>query len=124
MEEEQMATTYHEFDEKEIASALEAAREFYDDETLAMSAEVSTYDDGHLSMSAGCISVAVDNGRICLRLPLGIGRVCVPIPRSIPNGTAAQACLSICTTWRIPTGVRLTIRIAGNTIVRKNFGRC
>ncbi|MDP3895472.1 MAG: hypothetical protein Q8Q62_02230, partial [Mesorhizobium sp.] len=109
--------TYHEFDEKAIAAALEAARGFHDPKALAASAQVNPFDDGHLRLAASCISVTVDNGKVCLNLPLGIGQVCVPIPAIFPNGTAAQACLDICTTWGIPTGVRLTVSIAGQTIV-------
>jgi hypothetical protein len=42
----------------------------------------------------------------CLNLPLGIGKVCLPVPSSVPNGTAAEACIGICTTWKIPTCIR------------------
>lgn len=68
--------------------------------------------------------MVVDGGKICLELPLGLGRFCFPIPPVFPNGTAAQACLSICTTWGIPTGVRVTVSIAGNVILEKTFGKC
>lgn len=116
--------TYHEFDQKAIASALQAASEFHDREKLAKSNELNAFDDGHLSLAAGCISVTVDGGKICLNLPLGIGKICVPIPPIFPDGTAAQACIHICTTWGIPTGVRLTVSIAGQQIVNKTFGKC
>lgn len=116
--------TYHEFDAKAVASAIEAARGFYDLEERGKSTEIDLLDDGHLSIAAGCISVTVDNGKVCLNLPLGIGKICVPIPAIFPNGTAAQACISICTFGPIPTGVRLTVSIAGQQIVNKTFGKC
>ena len=116
--------TYHEFDKKAIASALDAARGFYDHEALLRSTEANPLDDGHLSVSAGCISVTVEGGKVCVNLPLGIGSICVPIPPIFPDGTAAEACISICTTWGIPTGVRLTVSIAGHTIISKTFLKC
>lgn len=117
--------TFHKFDEKAIASALETARSIYDQPRLEESSRViSLADDGHLRLAAGCISVVVDGGKICLELPLGLGKFCFPIPPVFPNGTAAQACLSICTTWGIPTGVRVTVSIAGNVILEKTFGKC
>ncbi|KAF0122237.1 MAG: hypothetical protein FD152_3616 [Xanthobacteraceae bacterium] len=117
--------TFHEFDEKAIASALETARRLYDQKMLdERSRAISLADDGHLRIAAQCISVTVDNGKICLNLPLGLGKFCFPVPPVFPNGTAAQACLSICTTWGIPTGVRVTISIAGNVILEKTFGKC
>ncbi|WP_345907708.1 hypothetical protein [Sphingomonas sp. UBA4815] len=53
---------------------------------------------GELSVRSECISVAVQNHQICLKLPLGFGSICLPIPTPFPDGTAAQACLDICTT--------------------------
>lgn len=115
---------YHEFDQKAISAALDAARGAHDRNLLAASDKVNAFDDGHLRLAASCISVTVENGSVCLNLPLGIGNICLPIPSIFPNGTAAQACLDICTTWGIPTGVRVTVSIAGQTIVDKSFGKC
>lgn len=78
--------------------------------------------DGALKLSAQCISVTVQNGQVCLNLPFGIGHVCLPIPSWIPNGTAAKACLDICTKWGIPCGVEVTVSVAGQVIVKKGFG--
>lgn len=117
--------TFHEFDEKAITSVLEAARSLYDQKILDERVRIiNPIDDGHIRIAAQCISVTVDNGRICLNLPLGIGKFCLPIPSIIPNGTAAQACLDICTTWGIPTGVRVTVSVAGKVIVEKTFLKC
>ncbi len=117
-----MADTVHNFDDKSIEAALEAARGHYKGNIDASA--VSPGEDGHLALAAGCISVTVENGKVCLNLPLGFGKYCFPIPKIIPDGTAAEACLHICTTWGIPTGVRVTISVAGKVIVSKSFGKC
>lgn len=117
--------TFHEFDEKAIASALETARSAYGQKAFDdRSRTIDLIDDGHLRIAAQCISVTVENGKICLNLPLGLGKFCFPVPPVFPNGTAAQACLSICTFLGIPTGVRVTVSIAGNVILEKTFGKC
>jgi len=119
-----MADNY-EFSAKAIDNALAAARSAHDTTKLqASGAKASILAAGDLSLTAECISVTVQNNKVCLNLPLGIGSVCLPIPVSFPNGTAAQACLSICTTWGIPTGVQATVSIMGNVIVRQSFGKC
>lgn len=117
--------TYHSFDEAAINAALEASRGHYDAGDLAAQGlKGSIADDGGLHIAAGCISVTVENGKICLNLPLGIGKVCLPIPSIIPNGTAAQACLSFCTRFGIPVGVKVTVSVAGIVVVQKSFGLC
>ena len=122
-----MADTVHSFDEEAIQAALDAARG-HQNERLSAGAlgteTLNAYDDGRMSLAASCISVTVENGKVCLNLPLGIGKFCFPIPSVIPNGTAAEACLSICTTFGIPTGVRVTISVAGKVILSKSFGKC
>lgn len=120
-----MANVYS-FDEKAIAAAIETARNHYDSaKLLAQGQQLDPFDDGHMRLAAGaCISVTVENGKICLNLPLGIGNYCLPIPSFIPNGTAASACISVCTTWGIPTGVRVTVSVAGNVVVEKTFLKC
>ncbi|SPJ28985.1 hypothetical protein [Falsiruegeria mediterranea] len=117
-----MANEFHSFDDKAIQSALDAARAHFDG--VVDASAVNPADDGHLAVAGGCISVTVEDGKVCLNLPLGIGKYCFPIPSIIPNGTAAEACLHICTTFGIPTGVRVTISVAGKVIVTKTFGKC
>ena len=117
--------SYPEFDTKQIQAALDAARGAHDVASLQKAGpEAAMPDDGHIQMAAGCISVTVQNGRVCLNLPLGIGSVCLPVPSVIPNGTAAQACIRICSIFGIPTGLTLTVSVAGNVIVQKTFGKC
>lgn len=117
-----MAEEFYTFDQKSVDAALEAARTHYSDKLDALANNAT--ENGHLSIAAQCIAVVVKNGKVCLNLPLGLGNYCIPIPTIIPNGTAAQACLSICTHFGIPSGVEVTISVAGNVIVRKKFGSC
>jgi hypothetical protein len=67
-----------------------------------------------------CIQVAVENGQLCLRLPAGVGDVCVDIPEIIPNGTLAEACVSL----GFPACVKLTVRALGQKVVDEEFGSC
>lgn len=120
-----MAEEHVSFSESSVADAIETAKTYYHGDQLAARAEKGILaDDGHLSIAAQCISVTVNDGKICLKLPLKIGNVCLPIPKSIPNGTVAEACLHICTTWGFPTGVKVTISVAGKIVLSKSFGKC
>ena len=118
------------FDEEAIQGAIKAAQASHDDATAnnkLMSFDVSQgvpMQPGTLVVGAECISVTVENGKVCLNLPLGIGKYCFTVPSIFPNGTVGQACLSICTTWGIPTGVKVTVVIAGVTVINQSFGKC
>ncbi len=115
----------YDFDPKQIQSALDAAAQHAKSANIAsVSAETDVFNGGALVLAGGCISVTVNNGQVCVNLPLGFGSICLPIPSIFPSGTAAQACLDICTTWGIPTGVKVTISVAGHVVVSKSFGRC
>lgn len=111
-----------EFSKSAVEGAIESARGYYAEKRSA-GASVIDNDDGHLSTLAECVTLTINDGKVCLNLPLGIGQVCLPIPISY-NGQVASACLSICTTWGIPTGVRVTVSVAGVTIISKTFGSC
>ena len=80
-----------------------------------------------IAPSATCVSVVTANNRVCLRLPV-VGNVCLPFPIPVPSGTAAQACISVCTKgfgpFKVPTGACATVSIAGRQLVRKCFGIC
>lgn len=79
-----------------------------------------------VSLLAECISVTVQNGEICLNLPLGLGRQCIDVPDWIPNGEAARACLSIkyrrVLGVRIPTGVKVCVYVADQEVTCVEFG--
>jgi hypothetical protein len=110
------------FDDKHVQAAIDAAQSFSKARKLEAEKHGPVLADGELKIAAQCISVTVQNGQICVNLPLGIGSVCLPIPSIFPSGTAAQACIDICTKWGIPCGVELTVSIAGQRIVQKGFG--
>ncbi|GIX17867.1 MAG: hypothetical protein KatS3mg119_2053 [Rhodothalassiaceae bacterium] len=77
------------FDERRIQEALDTARAHHEKLALEVSPAGLPQDTGELAVSAGCVSITVENNQVCLNLPLGIGHYCLPIPVSIPNGTAA-----------------------------------
>ncbi|WP_137863419.1 MULTISPECIES: hypothetical protein [unclassified Sphingomonas] len=121
-------TTYADFDQSKINAALEAAREHAGAgaDTALESAGLSTMDiyaATEFAVSAGCISVKSQNGKVCLNLPL-VGNYCLPVPSWIPSGAELQACISLCTTWGIPTGVKLTVSFNGSVIFTKKFLKC
>ena len=118
-------TSYQEFSAQSIEQALDTARmhnEIVGVTTADGSPNIA--GGGEFSVLAECATVTVSGGRVCLNLPLGIGQVCIPIPISFPDGTVAKACLSICSTWGIPTGVQVTVSVAGQTGGRQSLGRC
>ncbi|MGN6570835.1 MAG: hypothetical protein ACTHLO_05420, partial [Pseudolabrys sp.] len=119
----QMANSnYPSFSKDAINHALEAAARHSRERMPAQTHDEMALDDGALKLAAHGISVTVQNGQVCLNLPFGLGSGCLPMPAILPNGTAAQACLDICTKWGIPCGVEVTVSIAGHVIVRKGFG--
>jgi hypothetical protein len=118
------------FSEEAIQGAIKAAQASHDDaiaNNKLMAVDISNgvpMQPGTLVVGAECISVTVENGKICINLPLGIGKYCFTIPSKFPSGTVGQACLSICTKWKIPTGVKVTVAIAGVTVINQSFGAC
>jgi len=117
---------YHSFSEEATQSAIETAQQHYGDAQANFLASESlsiSQDNGQLSLLAHCITLTISNGKVCLNLPLGIGKVCLPVPISY-NGKLAEACISVCTVWGIPTGVKVNVTVGGMTVVSKSFGRC
>jgi len=112
---------YYEFDEAAVTATLEAARQPFEGRDFRAASDLSALDGGELELRAACISVTSGNRRVCLRLPLGIGQVCIPLPFDLPNGTAVRACLSIRTTWGIPTGVCVKLYVAGEQVASRCF---
>jgi len=115
------ATTYPEFSAEAIDQALEAARRHSSARIQAVSGQGLVFADGSLKVGAQCISVTVQNGQVCLNLPV-VGSECFSVPTWVPNGTAVQACLDICTKWGVPCGVEVTVSLAGQRILSKGFG--
>lgn len=120
-------------DDNAVEEAIAAARSHHQEtagasgaaaESSAAESRPALTDNGQMEIAAQCVSVTVADRKICLNLPLKIGRVCLPVPPFVPNGKVAQACVSICTKFGIPTGVRLTVSVGGQVIIRKTFGVC
>lgn len=116
--------TEHTFDEEKVEATIEAARAHYAHKLAKAPAIAEPVTaEGPLSLLAECISVTVEDGKICLKVPVA-GSICIPIPVQFPNGTAAQACLHICSKFGIPTGVCVTVTILGSQVARQCFGLC
>lgn len=113
------------FSEEAIKNAIQAAKSTHENHQLdATKADFDISKGGCMLVSAECIKVTTSGNQVCINLPLGIGKHCFTLPVSIPSGSVGQACLSICTTWGIPTGVKVTVVIAGVTVVSQSFGKC
>lgn len=116
-------TTYHEFDKHKVDAAIATIKAHGElAHGFAAADAAHPYVGNEVSVFAQCIDVVVAGGKICLKIPI-FGNVCLPIPTPFPDGTAASACLSICGSF-IPTGVKVTVSIAGHVVLTKVFGKC
>lgn len=116
---------YYSFSDEAIKNAIEAAKGTHKDVQLdASKPDFNTHKGGCMLVAAECISVTTEGNKVCVNLPLGFGKHCFTLPISIPSGSVGQACISICTTWGIPTGVKVSIVIAGITVISQSFGKC
>lgn len=116
---------YASFDEKQVQAALDTLKAHHDHiaqaANFAHPAEAHLEAIGELSVSAGCIKVTVEDGQICLQIPV-IGKKCINVSKLLPNGTAAEACLHICGIF--PPGAKVTLSVAGHVMLTKVFGKC
>ena len=115
------------FDEAKVSEIVEAHARHHAEVADALGPNAEGILAGHATTMAlaECIKVVVNkDGKVCLKLPLGLGTHCIPIPTPFPAGTAGEACLSIKTKWGIPCGVEVTVTIAGKVVVKKSFGLC
>lgn len=120
-----MATAENTFDPQKVQQAIELAQTHSKAAGLTAATDhLNAVASGELSVMAECINITVQDGQVCVNLPLGIGHVCLPVPSVIPSGTAAEACLSICTTLGFPTGVKVTVSALGHVVITKSFGKC
>ncbi|AWK85774.1 hypothetical protein [Azospirillum thermophilum] len=71
-----------------------------------------------------CVSVNVNGqGQVCLSVPV-VGNVCIPVNTPLPSGTAASACINVCTKWGVPSGACVTVSALGQQIASQCFGWC
>ncbi|MGR0482955.1 MAG: hypothetical protein ACTFAL_16560 [Candidatus Electronema sp. V4] len=78
----------------------------------------------HVGLSVvpnACVSVAVQNGKACLDLPI-VGKQCIDVPSWVPNFSIIEACADICTTWGFPTGACVSAKLGGMSLGRACFG--
>ena len=116
---------YPSFDQDKINAALEAAQRHNECVQLqSIDSEMDILAGGEMAIAGGCVSVTVSGGKVCLNLPLGIGNYCLPVPSWIPEGAELKACIDICTTWGIPTGVKITVSFNGTVVFTKSFLKC
>lgn len=115
---------YPSFDQAKVDAAMAAIKAHASADGLNASADdgFAHAAAGEFSVFAGCVTVTIDNGQVCLRLPDPFGSICIPIPGGFSG--QAQACLDICSTFGIPHGVKITISINGQVIVTKVVGIC
>lgn len=115
----------YKFSEEAISNAIEAAKGIHHENQLnAAHPDFDLKNGGCIQVSAECISIVTKNHKVCLELPFKLGRHCISVPVNIPDGTAGKACLTICTTWGIPTGVKVSVVIGGITVISQSFGKC
>ena len=77
----------------------------------------------NVTASATCIGVGIVNRRVCLKVPV-VGNICMPVV-SVPLGNvSAQACVSVCTKWGVPTGACVSVKVSGHQVARQCFGWC
>lgn len=116
---------YYKFSDEAVQNALDAAqRDFGKEGVHGLAAAQHNSVRGEMQLLAECVKVTVEDHKVCLDLPLGLGKHCISIPVSIPDGSVGEACLKICTTWGIPTGVEVSVIIGGVTVVSQKFGKC
>ena len=115
---------YTEFPQESIDKTLALARrssEGIDLRSANTLAPEMALRAGPANFSAGCIGLVSAGNQVCLRLPI-VGDLCVPV--DLPDGTAAEACVDVCTQWGFPTGVCVKIRVLGNDIFSQCYGWC
>ncbi|WP_369239956.1 hypothetical protein [Jiella sp. M17.18] len=116
---------FYQFSPQAVQAALDAAKQdFAEGDIQTLTANGTVTKSSERSLLAECVSVSVQDHKVCVDLPLGLGKHCIPIPLNIPNGEAGSACLSICTTFGFPTGVKVSVIVAGITVVSETFGKC
>jgi hypothetical protein len=106
------------FDEEKINQSYKLLSKETEEDNEAMQLTGST-------LLADCVSVTVENNKVCVEIPVKkIGKKCITVPANFPNGTAAEACISICKKLGVPTGAKVTVKIAGIEVASATFGLC
>jgi len=86
-------------------------------------------NQSNTTVLAQCLEVMIKDRQVCLVVPdiiriiIGDTNLCIPVPIDY-DGDVAKVCMSLCFTGPIPTGVEVTVSIAGIVIVKQVFGKC
>ncbi|MGF1748638.1 hypothetical protein [Vibrio cionasavignyae] len=85
---------------------------------------IASNDNRAISQSDTCVSADIDNqGKVCIDIPV-VGKQCIPVKTPFPSGTAAKACIDVCTKFGIPTGACATVTVLGQRVAKECFGAC
>lgn len=120
---------YHDFDAnaiEDVVASVQSQPEMTASLQGGGAASLDTMmESTSMYVGAHCISVTVENNRVCLNLPRPISKkICVPVPRFIPNGQKVKACIGVCFKGPFPTGVKATVAYNGNVFFRQSWGIC
>lgn len=66
-----------------------------------------------------CISVTVEDGEACFKIPVINSDRCVKVPSWVPEGTVAEACVSV---QILPPQACLIVNALGTQVFNKCFG--
>lgn len=105
-----------EFNQERIDSVLKLSKV-----STSLDSEGKGSKTAEITALAQCISLEVEDHKVCVKLPLGLGKQCIDVPDWIPNGEAARVCLSINFIGVLPRGVKICVYVANQEIVCKNF---
>lgn len=115
----------YEFDEKRVESVCNSIEKDNKGTGNLQSVDALSHRTAEFAVLAECISVTVENGKVCIKLPLNLGKECINVPDWIPDGEAAKACLSIVYKRvlgvKIPVGVKVCLYVANQEITCVNF---
>ncbi len=114
--------TYHKFSEEKLNKAVELLKSHPSVAARAKGNAIDLSGPGHLRVTAECITVSIENGQVCIDLPI-VGKKCIPIPLPFPSGTSAQACIDLCY-HVVPTGVTVYVSVNGQVVAQQSFGWC
>lgn len=94
-------------------------------QAMPVSRSIGTSRVGELGVmpadwNLGCFGASIQNGQACVDLPF-VGNVCLNLP-FLPDLGSVQACARVRTSWGIPRGVCVDIRVSGSTITSQCFG--
>lgn len=84
----------------------------------------ASFSQAGITESDFCTAVVVNNnGQVCVNIPV-LGQKCIPLSTPLPHGTAASACVHVCTKFGLPTGACITVTALGHQVAHQCIGKC